>query len=103
MPPAAGSSLNVASSAMAACRRPASAWVSITGGTLAAAGHGGEVVPARIRVSRRGSVRLPRMLDGRVVLVTGGSGGIGAVLCRRLAAEGMAVAVHYRDRVELAE
>jgi 3-oxoacyl-[acyl-carrier protein] reductase len=43
------------------------------------------------------------MLDGRVVLVTGGSGGIGAVLCRRLAAEGMAVAVHYRDRVELAE
>jgi 3-oxoacyl-[acyl-carrier protein] reductase len=42
------------------------------------------------------------MLDGRVALVTGGSGGIGAVLCRRLAAEGMAVAVHYRDRAELA-
>src|SRR6185369_7209329 len=41
-------------------------------------------------------------LAGRVVLVTGGSGGIGAVLCRRLAAEGMAVAVHYRDRDDLA-
>src|SRR3954449_1387200 len=43
------------------------------------------------------------MLDGRVALVTGGSGGIGAVLCRRLAAEGAAVAVHYRDRDELAQ
>jgi 3-oxoacyl-[acyl-carrier protein] reductase len=41
-------------------------------------------------------------LKGRVALVTGGSGGIGAVLCRRLAAEGMAVAVHYRDRDDLA-
>jgi 3-oxoacyl-[acyl-carrier protein] reductase len=45
----------------------------------------------------------PAPLAGRVALVTGGSGGIGAVLCRRLAAEGMAVAVHYRDRAELAE
>jgi 3-oxoacyl-[acyl-carrier protein] reductase len=43
------------------------------------------------------------MLERRVALVTGGSGGIGAALCRRLAAEGMAVAVHYRDRRELAE
>src|SRR4051794_41735964 len=43
------------------------------------------------------------MLDGRVVLVTGGSGGIGAALCRRLANEGAAVAVHYRDRAELAQ
>src|SRR3954454_20278034 len=40
------------------------------------------------------------MLKGRVVLVTGGSGGIGAALCRRLAREGMTVAVHYRDRAE---
>jgi 3-oxoacyl-[acyl-carrier protein] reductase len=38
-----------------------------------------------------------------VVLVTGGSGGIGAALCRRLAGEGMVVAVHYRDREELAQ
>jgi 3-oxoacyl-[acyl-carrier protein] reductase len=43
------------------------------------------------------------MLTGRVALVTGGSGGIGTVLCERLAAEGMAVAVHFRDRVEVAE
>src|SRR3954452_10972787 len=43
------------------------------------------------------------MLSGRVVLVTGGSGGIGAALCRRLAAEGMAVAVHYRDRDDIAK
>jgi 3-oxoacyl-[acyl-carrier protein] reductase len=43
------------------------------------------------------------MLNGRVALVTGGSGGIGTVLCRRLAAEGMAVAVHFRDRVEIAD
>src|SRR3954449_10712333 len=42
------------------------------------------------------------MLKGRVVLVTGGSGGIGAALCRRLAREGMTVAVHYRDRAETA-
>jgi 3-oxoacyl-[acyl-carrier protein] reductase len=43
------------------------------------------------------------MLKGRVAVVTGGSGGIGTVLCRRLAAEGMAVAVHYRDRDEIAD
>jgi 3-oxoacyl-[acyl-carrier protein] reductase len=43
------------------------------------------------------------MLSGRVALVTGGSGGIGAALCLRLAAEGAAVAVHYRDRQEIAQ
>jgi 3-oxoacyl-[acyl-carrier protein] reductase len=46
---------------------------------------------------------IAEMLKGRVAVVTGGSGGIGTVLCRRLAAEGMAVAVHYRDRVEIAD
>ena len=32
-------------------------------------------------------------LEGQVALVTGGAGGIGAATCRRLAAEGAAVAV----------
>jgi 3-oxoacyl-[acyl-carrier protein] reductase len=34
-------------------------------------------------------------LDGRAVLVTGGSGGIGQAVCRAFAAEGALVAVHY--------
>jgi 3-oxoacyl-[acyl-carrier protein] reductase len=36
-------------------------------------------------------------LSGRTALVTGGSGGIGAELSRRLAQEGVSVAVHYRE------
>lgn len=38
-----------------------------------------------------------RSLQGRVALVTGGSGGIGSALCPRLAAAGAVVAVHYNS------
>jgi 3-oxoacyl-[acyl-carrier protein] reductase len=42
-------------------------------------------------------------LAGAAVLVTGGSGGIGAAVCRAFAAEGCRVAVHYRTSQKAAE
>ena len=42
-------------------------------------------------------------LAGKAVLVTGGSGGIGSVVCRAFAAEGCRVAVHYRTARAAAE
>jgi 3-oxoacyl-[acyl-carrier protein] reductase len=35
--------------------------------------------------------------SGQVALVTGGGGGIGSAVCRRLASEGAAIAVHFRS------
>lgn len=48
-------------------------------------------------VSQRGSGR------PRVAVVTGGSGGIGGAVARRLAADGMAVVVHYAGGAAAAE
>ena len=42
-------------------------------------------------------------LTGKVALVTGGSGGIGAAICRRLADEGVAVGVGYGSSQDAAE
>jgi 3-oxoacyl-[acyl-carrier protein] reductase len=42
-------------------------------------------------------------LAGKVALVTGGSGGIGGAICRRLADEGVAVAVGYGSGADAAE
>lgn len=46
-----------------------------------------------------------RVLEGQVVIITGASGGIGKVICKVLAMEGVNIAAHYlkdRDGIETA-
>jgi NAD(P)-dependent dehydrogenase (short-subunit alcohol dehydrogenase family) len=65
---------------------------------LLAAGLGAAALAASLWGNRRGSYTLNR----RVVLITGGSRGLGLVLARQAVAEGARVAICARDEAELA-
>ncbi|MBF9141207.1 SDR family NAD(P)-dependent oxidoreductase [Hymenobacter properus] len=65
---------------------------------LLAAGLGAAALAATMWGNRRGSYDLNR----RVVLITGGSRGLGLVLARQAVAEGARVAICARDEAELA-
>jgi NAD(P)-dependent dehydrogenase (short-subunit alcohol dehydrogenase family) len=65
---------------------------------LLAAGLGTVALAATLWGNRRGSYDL----NGRVVLITGGSRGLGLVLARQAVAEGARVAICARDEAELA-
>ncbi|WP_310395497.1 SDR family oxidoreductase [Hymenobacter sp.] len=65
---------------------------------LLAAGLGATALAATLWGNRRGAYDL----SGRVVLITGGSRGLGLVLARQAVAEGARVAICARDAAELA-
>jgi len=64
---------------------------------LIAAGAGALLAAATLWSNRRGSYNL----EGRVVLITGGSRGLGLILARQAVAEGAKVAICARDAEEL--
>ncbi|WP_022824657.1 SDR family NAD(P)-dependent oxidoreductase [Hymenobacter norwichensis] len=64
---------------------------------LAVAGAGALLAAATLWSNRRGSYNL----EGRVVLITGGSRGLGLILARQAVAEGAKVAICARDTDEL--
>ncbi|MGV0024431.1 SDR family NAD(P)-dependent oxidoreductase [Phormidesmis priestleyi] len=45
---------------------------------------------------------MARQLEGKVAIVTGGSGGIGSAICERLAEEGAKIVVHYGGHADSA-
>jgi 3-oxoacyl-[acyl-carrier protein] reductase len=44
-----------------------------------------------------------KSLEGKIAIVTGGSGGIGSAICERFAQEGAKIAVHYSGHADKAE